>query len=278
MRGEADLVLEALSGGGLLAVNVMFLAYLGVTLWVFHRLFLSKGRRRFTNLRPVGWDIWLPILVFSAFILLSLLPAAPAFSGQLEENPVPFLLLAGLAQILACAIGWWCASKVEMEPVALVLGLEIMRIPMGLIWAGIGLLLCVAPYLLASGVAYGLSNVLGLPVEEQPLVDLFRRNLDNPAWPVFFLTAAVIAPVAEEIMFRGFLYRALVNWTGHRWLPIGVSGLIFSLFHFHFLALLPLWVVGAVAAAVYERSGNLWAAIFFHAGFNTVQVLVMMYL
>jgi membrane protease YdiL (CAAX protease family) len=169
------------------------------------------------------------------------------------------------------------ASRSSGNSVTRVLGLELRRIPAGIFWGMLALLCMVGPFLLSSLLAQGIFWLFDWTVEEQMLVEVLRENVGKPSLPVFFLTAAVVAPVAEEIMFRGFFYRALVNWTRYRWPPILLSGFVFSLFHFHALAILPLWVVGIFLAAVYDRTGNLWSAIFLHAFFNTVQVLVMMY-
>lgn len=84
-----------------------------------------------------------------------------------------------------------------------------------------------------------------------------------------------IAPVVEEVFFRGFLYRALRTRY-----PIAIAavidGLVFGLIHFDFegadglLILPPLALLGVIFCLVYERTGTLYAVIGMHALNNTI--------
>ncbi|MEX1141542.1 MAG: CPBP family intramembrane glutamic endopeptidase [Thermoleophilaceae bacterium] len=84
-----------------------------------------------------------------------------------------------------------------------------------------------------------------------------------------------IAPVVEEVFFRGFFYRALrTRWS----IPLAavVGGLVFGVIHYDFegpdglLLLPPLAALGAILCLVYERTGTLYAVIGMHAFNNTV--------
>jgi uncharacterized protein len=84
-----------------------------------------------------------------------------------------------------------------------------------------------------------------------------------------------IAPLVEEVFFRGFFYRALRT----RW-PVAVAalvdGLVFGLIHYDFegadglLLLPPLALLGVIFCLVYERTGTLYAVIGMHALNNSV--------
>lgn len=89
----------------------------------------------------------------------------------------------------------------------------------------------------------------------------------------------VVAPVIEELFFRGFFYRALRT----RYpivLAALVDGLIFGIIHFDFegadglLILPPLALLGLIFCLVYERTGTLYAVIALHALNNTVAFAV----
>ena len=56
-----------------------------------------------------------------------------------------------------------------------------------------------------------------------------------------------------------------------------ISAFIFAIMHMNLRAMLPLFAVGICLAWVYEKRGNIWAPITFHAAFNT-QSFVMIYL
>ena len=68
---------------------------------------------------------------------------------------------------------------------------------------------------------------------------------DPVALGMFFFTAAVAAPVFEEILFRGFLLPSLTRYMPI-WGAIGLSSLIFSAAHLSFSEVLPLTVLGTI--------------------------------
>ncbi|HEY0737725.1 MAG TPA: CPBP family intramembrane glutamic endopeptidase [Herpetosiphonaceae bacterium] len=111
---------------------------------------------------------------------------------------------------------------------------------------------------------------------ENPQVDA----LTDPAgfsWLNFglvFLVGAIIAPIVEEMLFRGLLYQWLRNHTG----AVGailLSGAIFSVVHVYPVILLPLFVVGVVLAAVFEWTRSLWITITLHFFQNALAISVL---
>jgi len=87
----------------------------------------------------------------------------------------------------------------------------------------------------------------------------------SPEGMVFFLImGALIAPVLEEIVFRGFLYRAWERRWG--WIPamLGVSAL-FALYHRSFASA---FVSSVLFVCLFRRTGSLWAPIVVHAAGN----------
>jgi len=101
-----------------------------------------------------------------------------------------------------------------------------------------------------------------------PMLFLALRNQDWFALGCFFFTAAVLAPLFEEWLFRGFL---MVSLT--RYLPqfgaILLSGLIFAVAHLSLSEILPLWTLGSILGYVYGRSQNLVSAIVLHSLWNS---------
>jgi len=90
------------------------------------------------------------------------------------------------------------------------------------------------------------------------------------------LAAIVVAPVAEELFFRAFFYRALRTRLGV-WSAALIDGVVFGSLHFQGVetaVILPVIAVfGFGQCLVYERTGSLFAVIAIHAGFNTVAML-----
>lgn len=93
----------------------------------------------------------------------------------------------------------------------------------------------------------------------------------------FALLVAVLAPIAEEIFFRGMIFRALWNGIG-LWPAAIVSGLLFGSLHFdeltseRLLQVIPIVVLGISFALLYAWSGTLYSAIALHATNNAVAV------
>ncbi len=87
--------------------------------------------------------------------------------------------------------------------------------------------------------------------------------------------AGLAVPMAEEVFFRGVVYR----WLRDRWgVAVGaiVSGLIFGVAHFEPATVVPAALLGVALALVYERSGSLWPPILIHV-LNNALALVLLY-
>ncbi len=88
------------------------------------------------------------------------------------------------------------------------------------------------------------------------------------------VAVTVIAPVAEETFFRGFLY----GWLRHRvplWAAVTLSALVFAVAHAELALLIPIFVLGCLLALVYERSDSLLPGMIIHALFNTIGLFLI---
>ncbi|HVC84426.1 MAG TPA: CPBP family intramembrane glutamic endopeptidase [Solirubrobacteraceae bacterium] len=82
----------------------------------------------------------------------------------------------------------------------------------------------------------------------------------------------VVAPICEELLFRGFVFRALRNWRGV-WPAAAITGVLFGAVHglsAPAVDLLPLAFLGFVLCIVYERSGSLYPCIALHVLNNAI--------
>ncbi|MDE2481962.1 MAG: CPBP family intramembrane metalloprotease [bacterium] len=111
---------------------------------------------------------------------------------------------------------------------------------------------------------------------EQSVVEMFRA-IHNPATSALFVVfATVLAPVAEETIFRVFLFNLGLRYGGF---PLGalVSGVLFGLAHGDAFVFVPLALGGAILCGVYYYSRNAYASMITHACFNTVTVLALLF-
>ena len=112
------------------------------------------------------------------------------------------------------------------------------------------------------------SNYLPVP-KELPVDAFFQNALD--AWLVA-LFGILIAPIAEEIAFRGFLYPSLRPWTG-KILAAILTSIPFALLHAQQVGhawgpLAMVFLVSLVLVAVRERTGSVAASALVHACYN----------
>ena len=80
--------------------------------------------------------------------------------------------------------------------------------------------------------------------------------------------SCVIAPVAEELFFRGVLFAAVRQRLSRGW-AILASGAAFALIHTNPVGFLPIMLIGSLLAYLYERTGSLAAPIAVHILHNT---------
>lgn len=105
-----------------------------------------------------------------------------------------------------------------------------------------------------------------------PLLSLALEGKDRVAIAIFFVTAAIAAPLFEEFLFRGFLLPSLTRYMPV-WGAIIASSLLFALAHLSLSEVLPLTTLGIVLAVVYTRSRNLLAPILLHSLWNSGTLL-----
>ncbi len=105
-----------------------------------------------------------------------------------------------------------------------------------------------------------------------PLLYLALQAQDKVALAILFVTAAIAAPVFEEIMFRGFLLPSLTRYLSVS-TSIVISGLIFAIAHLSLSEVLPLTVLGIILGTVYTRSRNLLAPMLLHSLWNSGTLL-----
>ncbi|HEY6379691.1 MAG TPA: CPBP family glutamic-type intramembrane protease [Candidatus Dormibacteraeota bacterium] len=130
--------------------------------------------------------------------------------------------------------------------------------------------------LLLSAILGGISQAL-FPNADQTQCKEISQSLSNLA-VLTVIATAVIAPVAEEIVFRGFV----LGWLQGR-LPAGaaisVSAAIFAVAHFAYLQptlFLPIFGIGLVLGGLYQLTRSVWPGVIVHGSLNLVATLVIL--
>lgn len=114
----------------------------------------------------------------------------------------------------------------------------------------------------------------GIETPHQPLVEQLTALKGWEEWALVVLMAGIVAPVVEELVFRGALYRFLKGRV-HPMLALAGSSLFFALMHLNLLQFVPLFLLAMLLGRAYERTGSILVPICFHACFNLNTLLVI---
>ena len=105
------------------------------------------------------------------------------------------------------------------------------------------------------------------------------ENVYDFAIPVIMLglLTVIVAPFAEEVFFRGFLFQGVAKRRG-MWAGIGFSAFIFGLSHAgapeSWLLLPAIGAIGAIFAWGFAKSGSIYPSLFAHVVFNSVSFVI----
>lgn len=105
----------------------------------------------------------------------------------------------------------------------------------------------------------------------QPLLEFLARKAGTSDRILLIFTAVVVAPLSEELIFRGYLYGVFRRYGG-RIPALLLSAALFAAIHAHLPALGGLFVLALALTIVYEFTASLWAPILMHALFNALTV------
>jgi hypothetical protein len=109
----------------------------------------------------------------------------------------------------------------------------------------------------------------GSPVQD--VVKLLKEAKDPAVIALMAAAAVLVAPLCEEVVFRGYFYPVAKRYGG-RVVAAVCSALVFSAAHGSLAALLPLFLFGLLLVELYERTGSLWTPVAAHFFFNGATV------
>ncbi|HXF51227.1 MAG TPA: type II CAAX endopeptidase family protein [Dehalococcoidia bacterium] len=140
------------------------------------------------------------------------------------------------------------------------------RMPLDRLWIAAGLVV----FAYAVVVAW---QYLLLPFGVTPEQDTETLVQSPAVLPLSAFAVIIVAPLVEEMFFRGFVFGGLVSRIG--WAPAALaSGVLFGAVHGNSPDALPLIVpftlIGAAFAWGYYRTGSLWVSVAAHFLFNTI--------
>ena len=105
--------------------------------------------------------------------------------------------------------------------------------------------------------------------ETQSPVEILQGTTSLGARIVFGVVAIGLAPLAEEVLFRGVLY-SIVRQYGFPRLALWGTSLLFALTHLNAMTFVPLLILAVILVFLYENTRNLLAPVLTHSLFNAV--------
>jgi len=209
------------------------------------------------------WTLWvLASFVVAQLVLVALLYVFNWIGVVFALDSATFnFVFAALSYALSLAIAVGVPWIVKKRRVSLA-DVGLSRLPS---WMDIGM----APagfvvYLLASAsLVYVITQVIpGFNADQTQEVG-FENISQRYEYLLAFITLVVVAPVAEETLFRGFLYGKLRK-TVPIWLAMILTSVLFGAVHGQWNVGVDVFVLSLVMCSLREVTGSIWAGILLH--------------
>jgi len=142
--------------------------------------------------------------------------------------------------------------------------------------AATGLIWVIISYPLILATQGLVQQFTGSTDDSQMIVRYFLEHPDLQHRGAVILMAVVVAPVAEEVIFRGYFYGVIRRYGG-RIPAIFVSSLLFAAIHVHLPSAPGLFLLAVILCLLYERTGSLWGNITMHAAFNASTIITLIF-
>ena len=244
---------------------------------------------------PAGNDftgadlVMLPLVLIkfslSLQLLVAYLSSLPArFAGSPVEAPPAapvaispaVLILDLLLNVILISLVIVMVQWVGRRNFVTLFGFDRLRPAALAIWTVLGSLTAIPVVVLVSMRMPDLiEGWFGTEAAEQAAVMNIRESSDPVFKALLIFNAVLIAPVVEEIVFRGYFYGVMKRHTSAMFAAFTTAA-IFAAAHQNLLALIPLFGLALIFTLFYEASRSLWVPIGMHAAFNATNVILIL--
>lgn len=201
-------------------------------------------------------DVWLGLAVLALWLVISVVVSVWVSFLSLDLDVG---LMVSIAELLLLVPVWWFTVR-KYKVGWKALGLRSFKGRM----LGLGCGLMVLSF--AFNLFYSLFLALfGLRMQAD-LVPIFAE-LSSPWW--LLAGGVIVAPVVEEVFFRGFVFAGLCQ--RYDWKKAAfISSALFAVIHVTPTAMIPVFILGYIFAYLYHRSNSIWPAILMHVSTNAL--------
>jgi membrane protease YdiL (CAAX protease family) len=255
------------------ALVLLLVLSIGMFARLFRRVYAGGG----DNVQ-VGFFSWVDLVLASLVVILivsQILAATGSVSQTVPDN-------VDTRTMVFSVLIWW---GLILGPILIslafrgfklgsVFGLDKMPVGRSLL-LGISLLVSVLPLVFAVDWAASAVLKVNSSTDAQEVIRIFENASTAAQRIPIILLAVVIAPVAEELAFRGYLYGVIKRYFGA--IPALISsGILFALIHLNLPSFFPLLVLASAFALAYELSGSLLVPMTMHASFNALSLILVL--
>ncbi len=107
------------------------------------------------------------------------------------------------------------------------------------------------------------------------LINYLVSNTHYYTLSLFFVYGSLLAPIAEEIIFRGFLWRMFQEKNLNKYMVLVIISFLFAIFHLEFYMIPALFISGLVFGFLRMRTKRLGTSILAHAVSNIIAMAAM---
>ena len=201
-------------------------------------------------------DVWLGVVALVLWLVLSVVASVVMSLFSLD---VDVGLMISLAEFLLLVPVWWLTVR-KYRVGWRALGLQSFRGAM--VGLGCGLMILSSVFNLFYSLFLALFD-LRAQVDLAPIF----AELSSPWW--LLAGGVIVAPVVEEVFFRGFVFAGLRQRYDWKKAAL-ISSALFAVIHVTPTAMIPVFILGFIFAYLYHRSNSIWPAILMHVSTNAL--------
>jgi len=244
----------------------------------------DESLQSLTGIALAGLMTWLFIAALLSQVASGPHPTSSPSTISDDSTPQPVQIAADVVARLAAVAVMVGLNQTIMRPPAN-LGFHIHQLPGGALRGAVGFGV-VAPLVLLSlmGTEWTLEAFHHTESHIHVMLKMLGQSETPSSRALILFSVLIIAPISEELFFRGFIQTILVGLFARfrrdkiasaapRWIPVLLTSLLFTLAH-PWWSWPPIFVLALCLGYAYERTGNLWAPITIHALFNATSVVI----
>jgi len=214
----------------------------------------------------IGLPLWVLIVFLTVEVVVSLayLGVHTLLVGSIDESIATVIVsvaVYGLALLAILGLPWLIGKR---RTTLADLGLQRLPTWLDIVWAVAG----VVGYVILTAIITGISFFVLPFVDPNQAQDTgFPSVLNSFEYILAFICLVVLAPIAEETLFRGYLFGKLKKHISV-WLSVVLTSLLFGFVHFQWNVSIDVFALSLVLCFLRVSTDSIWASVLVHMAKN----------